>query len=464
MDILVGSEGLFDFFKNKDKEIIFKLLKSKYKANILQSFANYKEARNYLLNVLEDVESKLKRPSKVSTIFSDSVGYTEANDPISKQEFIEDYLDYVYKKISVMSSDPFIETLDNGYIRYFTANDDTEARQMYNNAISYCVKLLQKEKNKYKFEFKRSQKDFAIFVKVNHCLKDRDLDYLFNSINTSNESLSQYEQLLKYDFDSIALESFGSNITRFITGILDTILKLLNNFKATVLGVFKDLKRTELQEYEDSNKITLSRVLKYPYEFLAQQNVVVPKGMVKPYKVTTEKIKECLDTLDMVNRSEKALASIDNVLNMLMSNAKLQVKQDTINVGELRSLEQSFKQENNCFSPFKRCEERKFSDVFQSDHCLKDTYDLLSNTVLHEQDVSKVYNTLEKIYSKLEQILKLVESNHVNITKSDILTLSGQVTTLAKLFDMYGVVVTDLQRVEHNFVLVLKNIQEKHGL
>ena len=42
--------------------------------------------------------------------------------------------------------------------------------------------------------------------------------------------------------------------------------------------------------------------------------------------------------------------------------------------------------------------------------------------------------------------------------------LAGQTTTLAKLFDLYGTVITDLQRVEHNFVLVLSNIAEKHGL
>lgn len=277
-------------------------------------------------------------------------------------------------------------------------------------------------------------------------------------------SLSQYEYLLTYDFDSVALESFGSEITRIITGILDTVLKLLNNFKTVVLGVFKDLKRTELQEYEDSNKITLTRVLKYPYEFLAQQNVVVPRGMVKPYKYTAEKIKGCLDTLDMVDRSERALTSVDNVLKMLLANTKFQVKQDTINVGELRSLEYMFKDENNCFSTFKRCEEQQFSKIFQSDHCLRDTYNVLVNTVIYEQDVSRVYTTLERIYQKFDHILRLVESNQVNLTKSDIITLAGQTTTLAKLFDMYGTVITDLQRVEHNFVLILRNISEKYGL
>ena len=464
-----GNEGLFDFFKDKDKELIFKLLKSKYKANILQSFNNYKEARAYLINTLKDVENKLKRPSKVASVLADQVGYTELSDPISKQEFIEDYLTNVYKKISAMSSDPFIEIIDNGYIRYFSANDDSESKRMYSDAINYCVKILQKRNSKYTFEFKRQQDDFIISVKVNHCLIDRDLEYLFKSINKANESLyqsslSRYEYLLTYDFDSVALESFGSEITRIITGILDTVLKLLNNFKTVVLGVFKDLKRTELQEYEDSNKITLTRVLKYPYEFLAQQNVVVPRGMVKPYKYTAEKIKGCLDTLDMVNRSERALTSVDNVLKMLLANTKFQVKQDTINVGELRSLEYMFKDENNCFSTFKRCEEQQFSKVFQSDHCLRDTYNVLVNTVIYEQDVSRVYATLERIYQKFDHILRLVESNQVNLTKSDIITLAGQTTTLAKLFDMYGTVITDLQRVEHNFVLILRNISEKYGL
>ena len=389
------------------------------------------------------------------------------------QHVIKDFPKEFISTFAIYANDEgIVEYPENKALQYCVVFHATGHESIFEKYISSYRKALiayVKEKSQGKYTAKvddlsqSGPHNLGVFVLMIP-LKNKAKNNKSGNESLYQYSLSQYEQFLKYDFDTVALESFGSSITRFITSILDTILKLLNNFKATVLGTFKDLKRTELQEFEDSNKISLSRVLKYPYEFLASNNVVVPKGMIKPYKVTTEKIKGCLDTLDMVNRSEKALASVDNVLNMLMSNTKLQVKQDTINIGELRSLEQIFKQENACFSPFRRCEELPFSKVFESDHCLKDTYELLSNTVIYEQDVSKVYNTLERIYQKFEQILRLIESDQVNVTKSDLLMLSGQTTTLAKLFDMYGVVISDLQRVEHNFVIVLKNIQEKYGL
>lgn len=444
----IGNEDFWNIFKNKRKEKLKNVLK-KYRSNVNISFSFYKEARNKLKDVLN-------KNNKYYNL--------EIYESVSKQDFLDFYVDSIYDIFEDNTNDPFIYSGDDGYIRII--DDESKLKKVIDKVLNELRSLDNK-----KYEFRYPQGHEIIEIWVNHNLSKQDLKNIYNEVyddkaNESlyNKSLFQYEYLLNYDFDTIALESFSSELLRIITGILDTVLKLLNNFKATVLGVFKDLKRTELQEFEDSNKTTLPRILKYPYEFLAQQNVVVPRGMIKPYKFTTEKIKGCLDVLDMVNRSEKALASVDNVLNMLMSNTKLQVKQDTIHVGELRSLEYIFKEENNCFSSFKRCEEQQFSKVFQSDHCLVDTYHLLLNTVIYEQDVSKVYSTLERIYQKFEQILRLVESKQVNLTKSDIITLAGQTTTLAKLFDMYGTVITDLQRVEHNFVLVLSSIAEKHGL
>lgn len=516
LDKLIKRYNLQKFYKNEklDEDRFNKFPNSKLE-NRWESVLNvgwlFIFETNFTLKVKEDLikflrEASTKIPKKYSyvcTVSSKSnylsirIGFSKEGYKFDLNKFIESlnltklpdneiaFRKNLVKKITAiikqLLSSPKYKKIEKGFIlsgrddvEDFVVGDENEYR------ITWDIwRVTNRARDDEVYEeimeiFYAYVKDLETQVKKLNCSLDWDGDwddaYITITPNKkANESLylkslSQYKYLVTYDFNEVGLESFGSEILRIITGILDTVLKLLNNFKATVLGTFKDLKRTELQEYEDSNKITLQRVLRYPYEFLANQNVVVPRGMVKPYKVTTEKIKGCLDVLDMVNRSEKALASVNNVLNMLMSNTKLQVKQDTINVGELRSLEHIFKEENNCFSVFKRCEELPFSKVFVSDHCLKDTYDLLSNTVIYEQDVSRVYNILNTIYQKFEQILRLVESNQVNITKSDLIMLAGQTTTLAKLFDLYGTVITDLQRVEHNFVLVLSSIAEKHGL
>ena len=278
------------------------------------------------------------------------------------------------------------------------------------------------------------------------------------------QSLAQYNYLSKLDFNSIATESFGSSIVRFLTGILNILSKIINNIKTSLLNGFKDLKRTELQYYIDENKFSINRILSVRYDLIANLSVPIPLGMISPYKVTTEKINTCINNLDMMNRMVSTLDSINNLVNSLLAGSSITIENNTLNMGELTAIENAFKNESKCFSISKRNSETEFSKVFLSDHCLKDTFILLDQATKEEYNVTKVYAILETIYQKFEQIITLVNSEDAILTKNDLLLLSAQTTTLAKIFDIYGVTMQDLQRVEHNFIFVMKQIKEYSGI
>lgn len=285
------------------------------------------------------------------------------------------------------------------------------------------------------------------------------------SLNTLyKQSLAQYNYLSKLDFDSIATESFNSSIVRFLTGILNVLTKIVNNIHASILGLFKELKRTELQYYIDANKFSINRILSVRYDLIANLSVPIPLGMITPYRVTTEKINICINNLDMMNRMIGTLDSIDNLVNALLTGSNVTIENNTLNMGELTAIENAFKNESKCFSVVKRNSETEFSKVFPSDHCLKDTFTLLDQATKEEYNVTKVYAILETIYQKFEQIITLVSSEGATLTKNDLLLLSAQTTTLAKIFDIYGVTMQDLQRVEHNFIFVMKQIKEHSGI
>lgn len=278
------------------------------------------------------------------------------------------------------------------------------------------------------------------------------------------QSLAQYNYLSKLDFNSIATESFNSSIVRFLTGILNVLTKIVNNVHASILGLFKELKRTELQYYIDANKFSINRILSVRYDLIANLSVPIPLGMITPYRVTTEKINICINNLDMMNRMIGTLDSIDNLVNALLTGSNVTIENNTLNMGELTAIENAFKNESKCFSVVKRNSETEFSKVFPSDHCLKDTFTLLDQATKEEYNVTKVYAILETIYQKFEQIITLVSSEGATLTKNDLLLLSAQTTTLAKIFDIYGVTMQDLQRVEHNFIFVMKQIKEHSGI
>ena len=283
-------------------------------------------------------------------------------------------------------------------------------------------------------------------------------------ITLYKQSLAQYNYLSKLDFNSIATESFGSSIVRFLTGILNILAKIINNIKTSLLSGFKDLKRTELQYYIDENKFSINRILSVRYDLIANLSVPIPLGMISPYKVTTEKINTCINNLDMMNRMVGTLDSINNLVNSLLAGSSITIENNTLNMGELTAIENAFKNESKCFSISKRNSETEFSKVFLSDHCLKDTFTLLDQATKEEYNATKVYAILETIYQKFEQIIALVSSEGATLTKNDLLLLSAQTTTLAKIFDIYGVTMQDLQRVEHNFIFVMKQIKEYSGI
>ena len=162
----------------------------------------------------------------------------------------------------------------------------------------------------------------------------------------------------------MANESLVTTMSRFIRNMLNVILKIMNNFKAMTIYGFRQLKRTELEAYTDSIALTTNRILNFSYASLYNLEVDIPLGMIKPYKVTTNKIRKCLESMNMVNRISGVTSSVNNLITSLMSGTSTVVKQSTINVGELKSLEQLYKEEHNCFSSTSRKDKELFCKVF----------------------------------------------------------------------------------------------------
>lgn len=279
-----------------------------------------------------------------------------------------------------------------------------------------------------------------------------------------NDSLSLYKEIVYRDFDVIGEEGLTNFITRALTSILNVLLRIINNIKAIIKRPFNDLQRTELHKFIDDYKASVNRILSIKYPVLTDILVPSPVGMIKPYKITSEAIVNTLDIMKMDSRVSDALVSVEEITNALMSGNTIDMRNNRVNLGDIKSFESVYKKSVSCFNPSLRNEDKRFSEVFPSDHCLKDTFSILNKGVDYEYCVSKVFSILEKLYSKYELILKLVSEENANITKNDLISLSEQTTTLAKMFDMYGITINDLQSVEHNFVLVLHEIKRKFDI
>ena len=511
LDIKAGSEGIVDNLAAGGifaivAILVYKLLKladssadtretvkrvmpllKKYNDKFKKSYEEALHKVDYIKKLQEQIESKLGNSCYIDDDTDDDV--FEAEDTHGGVENLEQYIKSCYVKIiHHYTRKPAYGSGGNGelnmpirYNRFIGAGTTSDNSFNLYKEITNLLKTLN-TKDKYleidTFDHGRS---CYFYTKVNMFLTKQDLDDIKKIIlgeadkvekeEKGNESfhtlykksLAQYEYIASTNFDVVGEEGIVSGIGNIIKGILNVNYKILSNFRATIMKGFRSLARTELQEFIDSNRLTVNKILTYNFSVLSDMQVDLPLNMVKPYKVTTEAIKNTLDVLNVKDRVDGILNSTDTLLSELKTNNTISIKKDTINLGELKSLEKVFQEEEKCFDPRSKRDTVAFIEVFQSDHCLKDTYDLLTKAMTKEYEVAGVYKSLERLYGSFDEILKQVEGG-AQVSKNDLLELSGQTTTLAKLFDMYGILIHNLQRVEHNFVLVLKAIKREQNL
>lgn len=278
----------------------------------------------------------------------------------------------------------------------------------------------------------------------------------FNDIALALEY--HYKFINNYNFD-VANESFSSVVTNMVVYIADCIIKLFNNFKTTIFKFYKTLKRTELRYYAESNTLKLKQIFSVPYTDMADVEVDIPRGMVKPYKVVTNNLIEILTVLDMKNRSEGFLSKIMDLEQKVTTNSDLSMSKKLGSVEDISVIQKTYNEVTKCFSNSERALKKKFSKVFEDDNCFEDTYNLLLNSETFDYEVSTIHNNLEKCEKHILNVVDYIKKNKTELNKSDILDLSKSTMTLAKIFDMYGNCILNKQKVEHNFVYVLNAIK-----
>jgi len=267
-----------------------------------------------------------------------------------------------------------------------------------------------------------------------------------------------YKFVSNYNFD-VANESFSSVVTNMVVYIADCIIKLFNNFKTTIFKFYKTLKRTELRYYAESNALKLKQIFSVPYTDMADVEVDIPRGLVKPYKVVTNNLIEILTVLDMKNRSEGFLSKIMDLEQKVTTNSDLSMSKKLGSVEDISVIQKTYNEVTKCFSNSERALKKKFSKVFEDDNCFEDTYNLLLNSETFDYEVSTIHNNLEKCEKRILNVVDYIKKNKTELNKSDILDLSKSTMTLAKIFDMYGNCILNKQKVEHNFVYVLNAIK-----
>ena len=239
-------------------------------------------------------------------------------------------------------------------------------------------------------------------------------------------------------------------------------MHIVNTFKTNIFKFYKNLKRTELRYFHESNTASIRRILSFDYELLSQMQVPVPDKLGTTYYTATEAGMNCLSVMNMKERSMAFVSLVNNLKSSVLSGQTIEIMEfgDQTDLG---NIQKSFQKFNLCFTG-KRTNTIDFATVFPTMEEFKNTDMLLMKSENYQYEVNEINNNLEACEARMNEILSFLNQRVGNISKQDLIVLSDTCMTLAKLFDLYGVTIQDITRLEHNFTLILKQIKRQFNL
>lgn len=268
----------------------------------------------------------------------------------------------------------------------------------------------------------------------------------------------EYINILSNNLVVPSNESFGSFIKKLFVGIANLLIHVINNFKTMIFKGFKNLKRSELKAYHESNALSINKIYKLDFNEIRETKTPMPKGLTTSYKKATEIVVNALDNYNTEDLCKSGLEVIKNIHIGFQSGKSVSQYIDSANSSaDVKSIERKYNEVMKCFSGketegiFYKCftsmDDLKYTDV----ELLKAEKYLLSVDTVHGY-LGDMKLVIDKIISGLSEVTE----GDLPIDKKDILNLAQLIRSLAETFDYFGSTVNRLHILEHNLCEVFK--------
>ena len=275
--------------------------------------------------------------------------------------------------------------------------------------------------------------------------------------------LDYIESLLKAQ-SGVGMEGLTDTIKRALFGIVNIIGHVVNLFTTGLFYGWRDFKRSELQEYCDSNVLTVSSLMSEKnFGVYRTLQVECPRGMQGMYRPAVTALLKYLNDLDMGARSKEICAMIERLVDDVHRN-NLQVNtyvRQTHGSILPKKLEVDYTTLGKKYFTSGSRDKDTFEKLFDSVSDVKDIVDDVKDADSHLREVATVHDRLMTINSAVNDMI----TNHVDkIKAAQINDLVNLIRDIAFSFDRYSVVVNDLTRVGHNLVIDIRRMRDAVNL
>lgn len=266
-------------------------------------------------------------------------------------------------------------------------------------------------------------------------------------LNVSYIALEQLDRPLAH---SEANEAFG-----FVIRILDIFTRIVNNFKTSIRGFTKQFKRSELVMYHQSHKLALQEFFK-TRRFNLDLSVPIPSGM----KVTYLEAATALDKLHEQLDIETTIATLQTYFNAVKAAGQVlppEAITEKISRVTKKSVELDLRK---IFVKNKTLEVPLRTVIPSFDELIKVDQLILKYEKIF-QSVDQISKSLDRIERIIDELITAFEKQPNSVDRKQIQALYKLIMTASVQLDMFGVVIAEQQRLEHNFVIMLKTLVEK---
>lgn len=260
--------------------------------------------------------------------------------------------------------------------------------------------------------------------------------------------------------DEVSTESLAGNMFgRMVVSICDTFTGLLNTFVTNVTKFHKTLKRSELKEFCQSNRMKVGVVSNSISKAIGDVKVNAPAGMNTTFVQAIETLQVIYVQLNAVETARTMQAALQETFAKLSNQDSSVGKSILTNYNFIHTVIKNSKPAVlKCQKEFgsERAESVPITKAYADLSEVRKSIEMLLSMEPRLQDVHALVKMAQQMEAVVKGMVDLVKTKGVaelNIANRDLANLGETAKDLALIFDSYSLAATRQMTLEHNTVL-----------
>lgn len=259
-----------------------------------------------------------------------------------------------------------------------------------------------------------------------------------------------------------ATEGLNSNfLGRFLVGLCDTFTGIVTTFGSNLFRITKSIKRSELHEFIDSNRLKVHVVDTIAYPRLVGFKVDVPANLNGTYKQAIDSIAQVYIKLNTFNQAKMMKTALTNIFTSLTNGDQKSASLINSSAHIIAATTAAAKQavltvQSNFGGKFQQ--KIAFESVFLSKEEWNECKELMLDLEPRLREAAQIHEYVTSMESTLKSVCNFMNDNPDKLSQHDLVVFGDMIKNVALVMDGYNMAVMRHLALEHNYVLMINEI------